>query len=419
MFFRILYDLALHGYALTSLPKIAFNPSKYRSSFVQKLGRNFPKIEKGAHPLIWIHAVSVGEVKAVAPLIERIKKKSQSQIILSTTTQAGHQAALKNVPMVDHHVYLPFDFSYIIRPLVKKIAPDLVIITETDFWYHFQDAAKKSGAKLILVNGKLSERSFKRYRQLSFVKKRILNPIDHFYVQGEVYKRRFQELDIDFSKITVTGNLKLDAPSIEQRLDRDQLGYSKNDMILCLGSTHDPEEKIWIKALKRLWKKLPNLKVILAPRHLERIKTIAELLKYESVSFSFWSQPKKKCQILLVDIMGVLGQCYQLSDLTFVGGSLTPKVGGHNILEPSFYGKGVLFGPYMESQPDFLELVLKYRAGIQVSESTLDATVERLLKEDSERQELGENGLKLIRFSRGALDKTLKAVLCLLQKTHS
>lgn len=177
-------------------------------------------------------------------------------------------------------------------------------------------------------------------------------------------------------------------------------------------------KKIWIKALKQIWEWFPNLNVLIVPRHPERFEEVAKLLEYEKLSFSRWSEggTLKRHSILLVDAMGVLRKCYQISDIAFVGGSFTPKVGGHNILEPAFYGKPVLFGPYMHSQPDFLDLVKTYQAGLQISEETLISTMHQLLSDVVLGNVLGSNGQKIITSSRGSLEFIFNKLLPLLQK---
>src|ERR1700722_2477400 len=422
--FDLLYDVGLHLFACASLPKVISKYSKYRNHFLQRLGCGFPQVNKKEQQLFWIHAVSLGETKAVAPLIKRFKSLEKPPLILlSTSTQTGHDEGLKSAPQADFHVYLPFDFSYVIRPIVKRVAPDIVILTETDFWYHFQDVAKQVGAHLTVVNGKISERSFKRLLKLPFLTQKLLAPVDHFYLQGELYQSRFAKLKIPHSKLTTTGNLKLDSEieTCDTSALKQRLGLTEgitDPVVLTLGSTHDPEERIWIAALKQLWLHFPHLKVCIVPRHPQRFNEVARLLEDESLMFSRWSQGGSfhNHSILLVDAMGVLKQCYQISDIAFVGGSLTPKVGGHNILEPAFYGTPVLFGPYMHGQPDLLDLALAFQAGLQLTQEEIVPTLQKLLSNPTLLQQLGANGLKLTSSSRGALDKTFHALLPLLQK---
>ncbi len=385
--FRFFYTLVLHLYALCMLPKMW--KKKYRSNFLQRLGIGFPKIEKTG-PLIWIHAVSLGETKAVAPLAWKLK--GGAQILLSTTTATGHAEGKKNIP-ADWHVYLPFDLPYLIRPIVKRVSPDLVILTETDFWYHFQSVAPK----VIVVNGKLSARTFARYKKMPIIAKYLLHPIDHFCVQGELYKERFMQLGIPEEKLTVTGNLKLDGHK-EQPIER-----TDNHFVLTLGSTHDPEEKIWIPLLQKL-----PVKTYLVPRHPERFDEVAKMLQKAGINYGRYSEDAsfETCSVILVDAMGVLKKCYQRSDLAFVGGSLTAKVGGHNILEPAFYGVPVLYGPHMQTQPDLVDLMKRYQAGQQVNPEDLLETVSELIDNSKKRFAMGEQGKKLILESAGALDKT-------------
>ncbi len=414
---RILYDVALHFFALFSLPKLLWNRSKYQGSLSARLGKRFPEIEKKGRTLIWVHAVSLGEAKAVTPLIQKFKERS-SLVLFSTSTKTGFEEGGKSG--ADWTVYLPFDFSYIISPIVRRICPDMVLLTETDFWYHFQLAAKKSGAQIVLVNGKISERSYQRYRRFPSLARFLLSTIDYFYVQSPLYQRRFTEIGVPAAKIVVTGNMKLDA-AIEKVSppSKEQLGLV-DQYVITLGSTHAPEERIWIEALKKLWPHQMNLKVFIAPRHPERFNEVARLLADNRITYGRWSQQGTlhTRDVLLVDTVGALKQCYQLSDLTFVGGSFTPKVGGHNILEPAFFGKPVLFGPYIYSQAELADMVDRYRAGLQITPEDIEATVNQFIAHPELAQQMGKNGLRLINESRGTLDKIFDSLQCLLEKSE-
>ncbi|MFN0064997.1 MAG: 3-deoxy-D-manno-octulosonic acid transferase [Chlamydiales bacterium] len=411
--FFFFYDLLLHLYAAASLPQMGLamlRVGKYRTNFLPRLGQGFPEIKKGNKRLIWVHAVSVGETKAIAPLIKQLKNE-ENLIILSTATETGHQEGKRSAPEADWHVYLPFDLSYIIRPIVKRVRPDMVIITETDFWYNFQSAAKSVGAKLILVNGKLSERSLNRFLQFPLFAKNLIHPIDFFCLQGDLYANRFRKVGVAECKMRVTGNLKLDgAIDRELLLTREKLRIDSQP-ILTLGSTHDPEEKLWIIALKNIWRQFPSLKVFLVPRHPERFDVVARLLEKEEISFHRFSKKPYFAEksLLLIDGMGLLKQCYQLSTLAFVGGSLTARVGGHNILEPAYYGVPVLYGPHMKGQPDLLDLMTRYIAGVQVDKDLAQVTKELLIDEERRRR-LGERGLQMVAESQGALEETLNSL---------
>lgn len=427
--FGLFYDACLHLLAIGMLPKVCYETirtKKYRKSFSFRLGKHFPIIQKQGKQLVWIHAVSLGETKAAALLVKRLKAlPSAPLILLSTVTETGHAEGKKSAPEADWHVYLPFDFSYIIRPIVRRVKPDLVVLTETDFWFNFQDEAKKNGASIVLINGKISERSFKRLSMAPFFCSHLIRPIDRLCLQGELYYKRFEKLGIPPEQMTITGNLKLDA--IPKTLSEEEKEALKAKLeigeapVLTLGSTHDPEERLWIDALKHVWAKHPDLKVFIVPRHPERFATVAQLLEEKGVDFGRWSQNSTfgHQRVILVDSMGVLLTCYQLSTLAFVGGSLTPKVGGHNILEPSFYGKPVLYGPWMYGQPDLLDLMRGYQGGVEIDTHEIVPTLEQLLSDPISCEMLGRNGRHLIESSRGALDSTCKVVLNLLEKAGS
>lgn len=390
---KLLYTIALHFYALISLPSLFKKKHRHRLNF------RFPKIEKGRAPIVWIHAPSVGEMRAIAPLAAKLAK--EYRILLSSVTQTGHAEAKRCVDAT-WCVYLPFDLPYLIRPVMMRVAPRLVILAETDFWFHFEDAAKKVGARLVLVNGKVSEKSFNRYRSLPALACLLFSPFDLLCVQGKLYQERFCALGVDPNKIVVTGNMKLDA-AFEQP-------QSSKHTILTLGSTHDPEERLWIEVLKSV----EGPKVYLVPRHPERFDAVAQMLKSSGLSWGRVSGGAtfEKCRIILVDQMGVLKQCYRSSTLAFVGGTLTSRVGGHNILEPCLYGVPVLYGPHLYSQPDLHDLMKRYGAGVEVEPSNLKSTLQHLLKQEGERLALSKAGKKMIEESSGALEATYQAIAC-------
>lgn len=379
---------------------------KYRSNFLPRLGAGFPHIESKGKQVVWIHAVSMGETKAVAPLVRKLKDENRV-IILSTVTETGHREGKKVAPEADYHVYLPFDLAYIIRPIIKRVKPDLVLLTETDFWFNFQDAAKKCGAKLILVNGKLSERSLKRYERFPLFSNKLLGSFDKLLVQGDLYAHRFRKLGI--SQVKVTGNIKLDGMADEETL-LDIKKLQVDGPLLTLGSTHDPEEKLWIAALNRIWKRIPDLKVFLVPRHPERFDAVARMLASENIPFHRFSKRPYfgEAKVVLVDAMGLLRQCYKISTLAFVGGSIA-KVGGHNILEPAYYGVPVLYGPHMDQQPDLLDLMRRYEAGFCVRHDLVQKTVE-LLQDEQKLRTIGERGEQMMKESQGALEETLHEI---------
>jgi 3-deoxy-D-manno-octulosonic-acid transferase len=419
MLFSGLYTFFLHILAIIAFPYFLYSriaKGKYKNSFKARLGFNFPKISKGEKFLIWIHAISLGETKACAPLVRLIKKnKPDAIIVFSSITETGHEEGKKILKEeVDYFVYLPFDLPYIIKPIVHEIKPNLVIITETDFWYHFQTAAKECGADVIIVNAKLSKKSLKRYSILPWLTAPIFHSIDFMCVQSESYKKRFLELGIPPDHLEVTGNLKLDDTYEELSPDqlkemRYHLGLDDEDKVLVIGSTHDPEEKILLQELKKVWRRWPNLKVFIAPRHPERFKNVETILEKQEIGFTLWSRQEKfnfDTKLMLVDVMGVLRGLYQLSDIALVGGSFVDNVGGHNLLEPSWYCKPVIYGPNIYAQKDFDALICQKQAGISINQEEIAETILRLLTNDSLRIQMGAAGRTIFDEARGSTAKT-------------
>lgn len=412
--FRLIYDSLLLLLGLVALPKLLLGRS--RANIRQRLGLDFPRVEKGEGPVIWVHAVSVGEVKAVARLAQQLSRERGGTLVVSTVTETGHAEAKHSIPSADYHVYLPLDFSWVIKPIIRRVKPELVILCESDFWFNFLSAAKEVGARVVLVNGKLSERSLNRYRWFSFFTHRLFSCIDLFCIQAEPYAKRFEELGIPKEKIVVTGNLKLEGgnPKMSEQetaVFRKKLGIEANNLTLVIGSTHAPEEEKLLTILEPLWKDFPQLKVILVPRHPERFDAVAGILTKRGISFSRYSEAGDAIgRVVLIDAMGVLRQCYQIAGIALVAGSYTVKVGGHNILEPCSDGVPVIYGPEMASQPDLVRIIQEYRAGQQVSLSELDRVLRLWLSDPELRQQIGAQGLRLSQEIQGATEATLKAL---------
>lgn len=421
MIFRSLYNLALHLLALISLPYFLYSRIRYGKykNFFLRCGFGFPKIEKDKKMLVWIHAVSVGETKAIAALVQQLKKSSSNiQLVISNITESGHAEAKRVINEADNYVYLPFDLPYIIRPIVRKVKPDLVIISESDFWFHFQDSCKEIGAKLVLVNGKISERSFRRYGMLPWLSGQLFYLFDLICCQSETYRRRFMDLGVAPEQTVVTGNLKLDdaypcLTPMEIESWKNELKIPNDSPILVIGSSHDPEEKIVMEALKQIWKEYPALMTLIVPRKPERFEAVFELVRKEGISVGILSKKEEipdDAKMIIVDQMGILRQCYQLADIAIVGGTFNEKIGGHNLLEPSWYGVPVIYGPYVHTQTEMAKLVQRYGAGIQVESSSLAEALIALLKDKEKRLRIGESGRKIFQEASGATAKTLDAI---------
>ena len=401
--FSFAYNFVLHLLGLLFLPKFLFClifRGKYRSSFANRFGFGFLVIE--GRGVIWVHAVSVGEVRAVSGLVKRLRLDySEAVIILSCITETGYAEGLRSIPEADYHVYLPLDLSYIVRPIVRRVAPDVVILCETDFWWNFLSEARDVGADLVLVNGKMSQRSLNRYSKFPIVAERFFSMFRYFCVQNGVYEERFKKVGIPKNKLFVTGNLKFDDEYVELKNEelfrwRKDLGLSSDDKVVVIGSTHDPEEIQLLNIMKDVWTEFPSLRVLLLPRHPERFDYVRSIIKDD--------------RVILIDKMGCLREVYQLADIAIVGGSFITTVGGHNILEPVKYNVPVLFGPYMYSQPGMEELVLEYGAGVKMELSRVGENVLNLLKNEKLREAMGEAGKHLFEDVQGSVEKTFSIV---------
>jgi 3-deoxy-D-manno-octulosonic-acid transferase len=390
----MLYNLLLSLFALFYLPKLVFRGQKVKDRL---------KMDFSATGVIWIHAVSLGETKAVAPLAKRLKEKYPSAPFLVTSmTKTGHEEAKRSMPFADHFAYLPFDLSWIIRPVVRRLCPKLVIISETDLWLNFLNAAKEVGAKVVLVNGKLSERTFCRYQRFPSFSKKLLFPIDLFCVQSKEYADRF--LSLGKRNVHVTGNTKFDFfPS--------STPASKiKSPTLVLGSTHEGEEALFLDVVKRVWEKEPELKVLLVPRHPERFEAVATLLKEKEIPFTRFSEGGAVKKVMLVDEMGVLTGLYQLADVAVVGGSFVKGVGGHNILEPMFFSVPTLFGPFMESQLQLVQLTEEFGSGLQLPIEKLEENILRSLTDEAFRERMREGSKRLMQRQSEATEKTFSLI---------
>jgi len=418
MLFSLLYEMVLFILLILSLPKALYECIRYgkhKSNFLKRLGFGFPKIvKKGDGPVIWVHAVSVGECHAANPLIKKLKEEMPTAtVVVSSVSETGHAEAKKSIQLADYHLYLPFDFYFCVRHAINRAKPDLVVLCEGDFWYRFLREAKKGGAVTVVVNGKVSEGSAERFAKMKFFTCRLFALIDFLCVQSDLYKERFLQMGVAAAKIAVTGNLKCDSlpkPVSNEEISelKAKLNLSVDDTVVVIGSTHDPEEEMLLTQLVPLLKEHPKLKVIIAPRHPERFDQVAELLAKHNLSFGRWSQgfTGSAPTAYLIDAMGILRKCYQLADIAIVAGSFTNKVGGHNIMEPQAFGIPVIAGPYMFSQPQLIECAKFYNAILQVDGSQIGAAIERLLNQPQECQTLGKNALQMVTAMQGATNRT-------------
>ena len=370
---------------------------------------------------VWVHAVSVGETQAAAPLVKALKNRYPDwAVVLTNVTETGHRVA-RGIAGVDLCLYFPYDFSWTVRRVFAQLKPALVVIVETEIWPNFIRTARRNNVPAVMVNGRISDRSFPRYRRLRFFIKPVLRQFSRFCMQSAVDAQRIEAMGAPAEQIEVTRNLKFDMQTgglNEQNPApiRKKYGLPIESRVLVAGSTHIGEEEQLVDVYRRLLKSHPDLCLVLVPRHPDRCRVVGELLSSYDLPYSLRSEleeapvPMAPGAVLLVDTVGELLQFYAVADLIFVGGSLVP-VGGHNILEAALLKKPVLFGPHMHNFKEISCLLGKAGAGLVVADGKEFYRVATNLLADSERrQEMGAKGYALLQDNRGATERTLQAI---------
>jgi 3-deoxy-D-manno-octulosonic-acid transferase len=417
MFYH-LYDILITLLLIFASPYFLFrslSQEKFRRALLQRLGFfESPSFQKS----IWVHAASVGEVFCSIPLLKKIKEKFPlTKIVLTTMTTTGNEAAKTRVPEADRVFFLPVDHPLIVRRVVEKIQPGILLIAETELWPNLLRACGRKGIPIVLFNGRISQRSFRRYFRFKFFFKECLKHISLFLMQTEEDRRRIFQIGAESQKIRTVGNLKFDQtfpPFTQETLTRiaKNLGLHGREKILVAGSTHGGEEEILVSLYKELKEMIPPLVLILAPRHLERLEEVEGILRRASIPWSRKTtllqgpgQSQKHPEVILLDTMGELMVVYSLGTLVFVGGSLVP-IGGHNPLEPLFFEKCVLFGPHMFNFLEISTRLIEDGGAIQVSgKADLFWQLKRLFFDEAARKAVGEKGRQFLQKHQGATER--------------
>ncbi len=390
------------------------------------LGERFGSISKdtvikiASRPVIWLHAVSVGESIAARPLLKALRSRYPGHAILvSNTTETGRGIA-SSFPEIDLCIYFPFDFLPAVRRTLNLVRPAVVIIMETEIWPNFTREARRRGIPVILANGRISDRSFNGYLRFKWFFRNALELFSQLCMQTDSDTQRITAIGAPADKVATTGNLKYDIPfrqigDDEKRKLRSQYAIPENSTVITAASTHAGEEQHVISAYRKLLDSDSNLLLVLVPRHPERSSEVAALLERTDITFRRRTALKDgellpKGGILLVDTVGEMMNLYALSDIAFVGGSLVPT-GGHNLLEPASLGLACLFGPHMNNFREIAELVLQYGAGIQLeSPQELADACRDLIADNARRLLLGQNGLKMMADNGGATKRHMEII---------
>jgi 3-deoxy-D-manno-octulosonic-acid transferase len=423
----VVYSLLILLFGLVASPYLAYQAIRYKKyvgSLGQRMGYLPVSFNLDGEESIWIHAVSVGETLTVPAVVSDLKRRYPNlRIFLSTTTIAGQQAARRNVPDVDAVFYFPFDLAFVVRRTLRLVKPRLFIMMETEIWPNLLRQCKRTGVATMMVNGRISSRSYPRYKMVKTFFRRVLADVDRFCMQSEESARRLIDIGAEPSRVVVTGSLKFDsierpsAGTFEGRGQNRVLRYFRmtpGRPVIVAGSTMREEEQFVLQAFRRIKESVSNPLLVIAPRHPERFGEVVQLARDRAfvtarrTDLPIDAEPRS--DIVILDTIGELAQVYQIATAVFVGGSLV-DTGGHNILEPAVFGKPILFGPHMQNFREIADAFIVHDAAIQVTNArALEEALVALLTDPVRRARLGAAARALVESNRGAKDKTLAVV---------
>jgi 3-deoxy-D-manno-octulosonic-acid transferase len=395
---------------------------KYRQGFAAKFLGLVPS-RRSDRVCVWLHAVSVGEVNLLGPLVSAIERRHPDwECIVSTTTMTGLALAKTRYPQLTVF-YCPLDFTWAVKTALRRVRPDLLVLAELELWPNLVAAARQFGAQIAIVNGRLSDRSFRGYRMLRPLIRRVLDRVDLIAVQTPQYAARFAALGARQEKIRVTGSIKFDGAQTDRQNPhtlrlRKLAGFDPEDTIFLAGSTQAPEEELALAAYRELRKEWPMLRLVLVPRHPQRFDEVAALLDKSRLPWqrrsTLSTAGDPRARVLLVDSVGELGAWWGTADIAFVGGSLTRR-GGQNMLEPAAYGAAVSFGPNTWNFRDIVAALLTVDAAQVVHDGReLTQFVRRCLEDPAWAAELGHRAQALVANQLGATARTIDLLESLL-----
>ncbi len=427
----LVYSLLLTLGFLVLLPRFIFDAirdGKYVAGFRQRMGW-LPPVHSNGKRVIWLHCVSVGETQAARPLVESLQQRFPNHLlVVSTITVTGQtlaREAFKNTAA--QVIYFPFDWAFTVRRALKQIDPSLVLLMETELWPNFIRRCGRQRIPVAVVNGRISERSFRRYRYIKPFITRVLSSVDSAIMQSEADANRIRMLGLHKEKAFVSGSLKFDTgtlpltPGLTKEL-AEQFG-STDRPILIAASTHAPEERILLEAFRLLRQTSASApRLLIAPRHPERFNEVATLMKSSGYSWTRRTNPveHENHDLILLDTIGELPAAYPLATIVFVGGSISQN-GGHNILEPAAIGASIVTGPHTNNFRAIVDSFVEGKAIVQLpplSESDapgeLATVFSALLDNQLKRESLGKAAKELVRTNQGATEKTVLRLLPLL-----
>ena len=432
----LLYSILLGVGVLALLPRFLFDAlrhGKYAAGLRERAGK-IPKLDAGGRPVVWLHCVSVGEAQAARPLARALLARyTNHALVVSTTTLTGQRVAREafagDAALV---FYFPFDWAWSVRRALRALNPSAVLVMETELWPRFFRECGRRGVPVALVNGRVSEKSFGRYKLIRFFIRRVLSDLTLAAMQTDADAARVRALGLAPERIRVTGNVKFDIeeagshPLTEEL--RERFGLDGRRPLVVAASTHAPEERVALEAYRLITdsnvKTRPRL--LLAPRHPERFGEVASMLEASGLSWSRRSarpdESDADCDVILLDSIGELRAAYPLASVVFVGGSVAP-VGGHNILEPALAARPVVTGAHTSNFKAIVETFLEHEALVQLPDtevaeaaSALAHSLRDLLEDDAKRLRAGERARLVLEQNRGATARTISLLAPIMEE---
>ena len=432
----LFYTALLFVYFLAALPATAYGVwwrGKSAGSVRERFGRLPPAVNPHRRPSIWVHAVSVGEALAARPLLQALRAAyPEHRLVVSTTTATGQRVVRGFGGEVDAVCYAPFDFPPFVNRALDRIAPELFLVVDTEIWPNLLRACRRRGVAALIVNGRLSDRSFRRYRLARCCMRRVLADVGRVCVQTEEWGRRFVALGADPARVAVTGSLKFDAVGGPPPASRSAAGdgdslraafaFARQRPVLIAASTLRGEEEPVLRAFGRARRTAPDALLVIAPRHPERFDEAREVAERAGHRVRMRSElaPGRDpgADVVILNTLGELGRLFEIASAVFVGGSLVPA-GGHNLIEPAAFGRAIVVGPHMENFADVTRAFLSRGAAIQVRDAgELEETLADLLRDAERRARLGDAARAIVEANRGATRRTLAVVAELLPRAE-
>jgi 3-deoxy-D-manno-octulosonic-acid transferase len=415
---RLLYVL-LSWVAFLLLAPVLLLHRKTRAGFLQRFGfYSASVVPQGGWPRIWLHGASAGDLQALAPMMRRFRERfPEARVLVSTITNTGFLMARDRLSaQVDAVVYAPWDLWGATRRALRSLRPDLLVLEYTELWPNLIHAAHAAGARVVLTNGRFAPQRLSAYRVLLALAGSPLRELDLLLMRADEEAERALSLGAPLERVWVTGNTKFDgldvAPSGADDVLREALGLPLGTRALIAGSTHEGEEELLLGVYRKLLRAHPDLKLVLAPRYIDRagrVAALAEAAGFRVAKRSAGAAATRGAPVVVLDTIGELSRAYRLATLVFVGGSFTSR-GGQNILEPAAQGKPVLFGPNMDNFSDSVQVLLG-RGGIQVADAEhFEALVSDLLARPETCAQLGELAAQAVRQVSGASQRNVDLV---------